>query len=56
MGGTCSTHGEDEKFVLGFHRKTKGEMALEGIDWIQLAQDWVHWWESVNTVMKIRVP
>jgi hypothetical protein len=22
----------------------------EGIDWIQLAQDRVHWWDLVNTV------
>jgi hypothetical protein len=21
----------------------------KGIDWIQLAQDWVHWWAFLNT-------
>jgi len=26
------------------------------VDWIHLAQNRVHWWALVNTVMNLRVP
>jgi hypothetical protein len=32
------------------------EIGYEGIDWIQLAQDWVKERVLVNTVMSIRLP
>jgi len=28
----------------------------EGVDWIQVAQDRIHWLAVVNTVMKLQVP
>jgi hypothetical protein len=33
-----------------------GEMAIDGANWIQLAQDRVQWWAFMNTVMNLRVP
>jgi hypothetical protein len=32
------------------------ETGIDGANWIQLAQDMVHWWDFVNTVMKFQVP
>jgi hypothetical protein len=32
------------------------EIALEGVGDIQLAQNRVHWWAFVNTVMNLWVP
>jgi hypothetical protein len=32
------------------------ESGIDGANWIRLAQDRVHWWAIVNTVMNIRVP
>jgi hypothetical protein len=32
------------------------EIGIGGVNWIQLAQDWVQWWACVNTVMNLRVP
>jgi hypothetical protein len=32
------------------------KIGWEGMDWIDLAQDWDKWRALVNTVMKIRVP
>jgi hypothetical protein len=32
------------------------EIGIDGANWIQLAQDRVHWWAFVNTVMNLRVP
>jgi hypothetical protein len=32
------------------------ETGMDGSNWIQLAQDRVQWWASVNTVMNLRVP
>jgi hypothetical protein len=32
------------------------EIGIDGTNWIQLAQDRVHWWAFVNTVMNLRVP
>jgi hypothetical protein len=32
------------------------EIGVDGTNWIQLAQDRVRWWASVNTVMNLRVP
>jgi hypothetical protein len=32
------------------------EIGLDEANWIQLAQDGVHWRGCVNTVMKLRVP
>jgi hypothetical protein len=28
----------------------------EGMDWIDLAQDWNRWWTLLNAVMNLRVP
>jgi hypothetical protein len=32
------------------------EIAWDGVDWIELAQDRDHWRAVVNTVMNLRVP
>jgi hypothetical protein len=32
------------------------EIGIDGANWIQLAQDRVHWRAFVNTVMNVRVP
>jgi hypothetical protein len=32
------------------------EIGIDGANWIQLAQDSVHWRACVNTVMNLRVP
>jgi hypothetical protein len=32
------------------------EIGLDGMDWIDLAQDWVQWRALVNKVMNFRVP
>jgi hypothetical protein len=32
------------------------EIVLEGVDWIDLAQDRDRWWALVNTVMNLRFP
>jgi len=31
------------------------EIGWEGVNWIHLAQDRVHWWPFVNTVMNLRI-
>jgi hypothetical protein len=33
---------------IGMNRKGKG---YEAVDWVQLAQDRVHWWVIINVVM-----
>jgi hypothetical protein len=33
-----------------------GEMGIDGVNWIRLAQDRVQWRAFVNTVMNLRVP
>jgi len=30
------------------------EICWEGVDWIELAQDWDTWWVVVNMVMNLR--
>jgi hypothetical protein len=32
------------------------EIGIDGANWIQLAQDRIHWRACVNTVMNLRVP
>ena len=32
------------------------EMGLEGMDWVDLAQDKNKWWAVVNAVMNLLVP
>jgi hypothetical protein len=32
------------------------EIGIDGANWIQLGQDRVQWWASVNMVMNLRVP
>jgi hypothetical protein len=32
------------------------EIGIEGVNWIQLAQDRVQWWAFVNTVMNLQIP
>jgi hypothetical protein len=32
------------------------EIGWDGMDWIELAQDWDQWRALVNTVMNLRVP
>jgi hypothetical protein len=32
------------------------EIGWDGVDWVDLAQDWYHWRALVNTVMNLRVP
>jgi hypothetical protein len=33
-----------------------GEIGIDGVNWIQLAQDRVQWRTFVNTMMNLRVP
>jgi hypothetical protein len=33
-----------------------GEIGIDEVNWIQLAQDRVQWWAFVNTVMNLQVP
>jgi hypothetical protein len=33
-----------------------GEIGIDGVNWIRLAQDRVRWWAFVNTVINLRVP
>jgi hypothetical protein len=32
------------------------EIGIDGVNWIQLAQERVQWWAYVNTVMNLRLP
>jgi transcription termination factor 2 len=32
------------------------DIGIDGMKWIWLAQDRVHWWAFVNTVVNLRVP
>jgi hypothetical protein len=32
------------------------EVACEGMDWIDVAEDRYRWWAFVNAVMNLRVP
>jgi hypothetical protein len=32
------------------------EIVSDGVDWIDLAQDWDQWRAVVNAVMKLRIP
>jgi hypothetical protein len=32
------------------------ETGINGVNWIQMAQDRVQWWAFVNTVMNLQVP
>jgi hypothetical protein len=32
------------------------EIGIDGANWTQLAQNRVHWWACVNTVMNLQVP
>jgi hypothetical protein len=32
------------------------EIGINGVNWIQLAEDRVQWWAFVNTVMNLSVP
>jgi hypothetical protein len=32
------------------------EIGVDGVNWIQLAQDRVQWWAFLNTVMNLWVP
>jgi transposase len=31
------------------------EKGIDGVNWVQLAQDMAQWWACVNTVMNLRV-
>jgi hypothetical protein len=33
-----------------------GEIGIDGVSWIRLAQDRIQWWAFVNMVMNLRVP
>jgi hypothetical protein len=32
------------------------EIGIDGVNWIQLAQDMIQWWACVNTVMNLQIP
>jgi hypothetical protein len=32
------------------------EIGIDGMNWIQLAQDMVQWWAFVNMVINLQVP
>jgi hypothetical protein len=71
MGKACSTYGGEERCIQGFgggkdHLKDPGvggrvilkwiiEKCVEGIDWIDPAQDRDRWRAVVNSVMNLRV-
>jgi hypothetical protein len=38
------------------HKMDLREIGINGVNWIQLAQDRVQWWACVNTVMNLQVP
>jgi hypothetical protein len=41
----------EDNIKMGFR-----EIGINGVNWIQLAQDRVQWWAFVNTVVNIQVP
>jgi len=53
MGGACSTHGRDEKFI---HKMGFIETGWEDVGWIRLAQDRVQWRALMNNVLNFWVP
>jgi hypothetical protein len=57
MGKACSTHGRDEKRVLGIDGKiSEWILGWGSVDWVHLAQDRDQWRAIVNTVTCLRVP
>jgi hypothetical protein len=66
VGGTCGTHGRGERCLQGFEWEARRwedniklnlrMIGIDGVNWIQLAQDRVQWWAFVNTVMNLQVP
>jgi hypothetical protein len=32
------------------------ELGWEGVDWIDLAEDWVKWWAVVNKALNLQFP
>jgi hypothetical protein len=48
MGKDHSEHfGVDGRIIL---KCIFSEIRWYGVDWIQVAQDWIQWWPLVNTV------
>jgi hypothetical protein len=47
--GRCKRRWDDK---IKLHRR---EIGIDGVNWIQLAQDRVQWRAFLNTVMKLRV-
>jgi hypothetical protein len=48
-----------EELGVGGEVKIKMDLraiGIDGVNWIQLAQDRVQWWAFVYTVMNLRVP
>jgi hypothetical protein len=71
MGRACSTNGETRnayRILVGKPEERPrrrwvenikidlGEIELDGMDWIDLAQDRDQWRAPVNTAMNLRVP
>jgi hypothetical protein len=53
-GPKTKDHWED--LGVGNIKMDLRETRIDGVNWIQLAQDWVQWRACVNTVMNLRVP
>jgi hypothetical protein len=49
-------HWEDQDVGGWIILKCIGEIGWDGMDWIDLAQDWDRWRTLVNTVMNFRLP
>jgi len=58
MGGTCSTHGADRRFIQNLVGKPEGKRPLgrtrrRYVDNIRM-DIWAMWWEGVNWIHRVQ--